>query len=66
MPMQSLTPQAAAKYLGFGASTLERWRRLGIGPKYLKLSSNRVAYLQSHLDDWLDSRVRTPAQERQP
>jgi predicted DNA-binding transcriptional regulator AlpA len=63
MSMQSLSPQQAAKYLGFSVATLERWRRMRVGPKFLKLGGNRIAYLQKHLDEYIESRVTTPALE---
>lgn len=63
MSMQSLTPKEAAEYLGFGTSTLERWRRLGVGPKFVRLGGNRVAYLQKHLDEYIEGRVQTPSLE---
>lgn len=60
-----LSQQEAAEYLGFSVPTLERWRRLGVGPKFLKLGGSRVAYLQEHLAEYVESRVRTPALEKQ-
>jgi predicted DNA-binding transcriptional regulator AlpA len=62
---EKLSPQQAAQYLGFSVPTLERWRRSGVGPKFVKLGGNRVAYLQKHLDEYVESRVRTPALEGQ-
>lgn len=63
---EKLSPRQAAKYLGFSVPTLERWRRSGVGPKFVKLGGNRVAYLQKHLDEYVESRVQTPALEGQP
>ncbi|MEQ1707575.1 MAG: helix-turn-helix domain-containing protein [Terricaulis sp.] len=63
---EKFSPQQAAKYLGFSVPTLERWRRSGVGPKFVKLGGNRVAYLQKHLDEYVESRVQTPALEGQP
>jgi predicted DNA-binding transcriptional regulator AlpA len=62
---EKLSPQQAAEYLGFSVPTLERWRRLGVGPKFVKLGGNRVAYLPRHLNEYIESRVRTPPLEGQ-
>lgn len=60
-----LTTAEAARALGFGSSTLERWRRLGIGPRYMRLSRNRVAYRARWLVEWQEQRVVTPVLEQQ-
>ena len=60
-PVQ-LTPQTvdqfgAAAYVGVvSAKTMENWRSLGIGPRYLKLGG-RVAYRIVDLDAWLEEQV---------
>ena len=46
---------AAAKYLKLSASTLEKWRVMGGGPRYLKLG-RRVVYSIDALDAWLRER----------
>jgi predicted DNA-binding transcriptional regulator AlpA len=51
------TPGAAA-YTGTSASTLEKLRLTGGGPKYLKLGKT-VVYDPADLDDWLASHRRT-------
>ena len=38
------TRREAAEYLKKGESTLERWARLGIGPKPLKIGPRDVRY----------------------
>jgi predicted DNA-binding transcriptional regulator AlpA len=65
MSNQTLSPEQAASYLGFHPSTLERWRRLRIGPKFIKVGGCRIAYMQRHLDEYLESRIRTPMLEGQ-
>jgi predicted DNA-binding transcriptional regulator AlpA len=51
------TPQAAA-YIGLGASTLEKWRVFGTGPKFIRLGTRRVGYHRRDLDAWLAARPR--------
>lgn len=45
------TPEAAA-YCGSSASTFEKLRLTGGGPRYVKLG-RRVVYDPADLDDWL-------------
>lgn len=44
--------ERAAAYLGVSPRTLEKWRRQGHGPRYVRLGSRLVAYLQRDLDAW--------------
>jgi predicted DNA-binding transcriptional regulator AlpA len=37
-------------------NTLAKWRMLGTGPKFIRLSANRVAYRQSAINEWLQNR----------
>ena len=46
----------AAQYLGVKRGTMEVWRSLGKGPRYLKLGA-RVVYEIADLDDFAASRV---------
>jgi hypothetical protein len=47
----------AAAYVGVvSPKTMENWRSLGIGPRYLKLGG-RVAYRIADLDAWLEEQV---------
>jgi predicted site-specific integrase-resolvase len=39
-----LTKVETARYLRVSASTLERWEKLGIGPKPIRLETGRVRY----------------------
>ncbi|BBF93424.1 helix-turn-helix transcriptional regulator [Blastochloris tepida] len=43
---------AAAKYLGLGKSTLDKWRCTGGGPRFSKLGA-RVVYAKPDLDQWV-------------
>jgi excisionase family DNA binding protein len=50
-----LTVKEAASYLRLSASTLNRLRVSGGGPKYYKLAG-RVLYDIADLDAWIDER----------
>jgi hypothetical protein len=54
-----LFPDQAARYLLLSVSTLARMRISGNGPKFLRVSPQRVAYRISDLDRYLDGRTRT-------
>ncbi len=51
-----LTPREFAKLVGLTPRSLEEWRRLGKGPAFVRLSSQRhVPYPASAVKAWLDS-----------
>ncbi len=52
-----LDTRQAAGYLGIGASTLNRMRVSGEGPRYSKLG-RRVVYDPADLDSWVEERKR--------
>jgi len=49
-----LTPLEAAERLGVKAQVLERWRGIGGGPVFVKLSSKSVRYRQEDLDAFVE------------
>lgn len=44
----------AARYLGVSASTLEKLRLSGGGPRFMRLGGRAVGYDIADLDAWLD------------
>jgi hypothetical protein len=48
-----LSQRKAAAYLGFAASTLTNYARLGIGPAHLSVGTGARRYTVSDLDAWL-------------
>lgn len=50
---EALKPAEAAKLLGRSVPTLERWRRLRVGPPYYLLMG-RVRYDKAELFDWIE------------
>lgn len=61
-PRMLRTPEAAA-YCGSSASTFEKLRLTGGGPRYVKLG-RRVVYDPADLDAWLASKRRQSTSER--
>jgi len=57
-PVMTLTPEEAARVLGFKPSTLKKWRTLAVdsGPKYLKCG-RQVRYRYSDLWQWIHDNV---------
>lgn len=50
-----MTPEEVAERYQVTKTTLYQWRRLGRGPKYVKLSSSkcgRVRYTLRDLEEW--------------
>ena len=56
MKKRVLRTPAAAEYVGFAASTLEKMRLTGDGPRFIRLGDRAVGYDIRDLDAWLDER----------
>jgi predicted DNA-binding transcriptional regulator AlpA len=52
------TPDAA-RYIGLTASTLEKMRISGSGPRFIRVGLRAVGYAISDLDSFIDGRRRT-------
>jgi len=62
-PGRLLDVSAAADYVGLSASTLNKMRCLGEGPKFLKLTRAAVRYDPADLDAWVYERRRGSTSE---
>jgi predicted DNA-binding transcriptional regulator AlpA len=62
-PIDRLTVEDAARYVGLSVSFMNRARLHGDGPVFLKLG-RRVVYDRSDLDAWLASRRRTSTSQQ--
>jgi predicted DNA-binding transcriptional regulator AlpA len=51
-----LRTPAAAEYIALSASTLEKRRLSGDGPRFVRLGGRAVAYDVRDLDAWVDQR----------
>jgi len=51
-----MTPRQAAKELILSAKTIERWRSLGKGPKFVQLGTSRVAYRLADIRQFIAER----------
>lgn len=54
--LEIMNVEEAAHYVRLGASTLNRFRTSGGGPRYAKLGG-AVRYRKADLDAWLSSRI---------
>jgi predicted DNA-binding transcriptional regulator AlpA len=62
MERRILRTRDAANYVGLAASTLEKARLTGWGPRFVKLGRS-VGYDVQDLDRWLDERKRESTSE---
>ncbi|MEE3502534.1 AlpA family phage regulatory protein [Acidiphilium acidophilum] len=46
-----------ARLMGVVPRTMMRWRKLGCGPKYVRLGNTLVAYRESDLREWQEKRT---------
>ena len=60
--MTTLKVKDAATRLGLSASTLNKWRTQGRGPKFVKLGRS-VCYRTADIDAWLGDQVRGSTSE---
>ena len=60
-PRGALSPAEAGAYIGgFKTTTLERWRKNGIGPAYVQVNGRSIVYRIADLDDFLSGNVVRP------
>jgi hypothetical protein len=52
-----------AAYIGQPPRTLDQWRYLGRGPRYIKVEGH-VRYRRSDVDAWLDANTVDPEEQR--
>lgn len=59
----ALSPAEAGEYIGgFKTTTLERWRKRGIGPAYVQVNGKSIVYRIADLDDFLSGNVVRPGE----
>lgn len=52
--MRLLTTPEAAPFVGASEKTLENWRSLGLGPKFIKVG-RKVVYDPADIEHWKDA-----------
>lgn len=58
MSANLLAEKEVAKRLGFSPRTLQKWRRTGSGPVFMRISPRCVRYREEDLEAWLKERRR--------
>jgi predicted DNA-binding transcriptional regulator AlpA len=58
-----LTVKEAAARTGLSASTLNKMRMTGAGPKFIRLGKRRVAYAVEDLNHWLEANTHASTTE---
>jgi hypothetical protein len=63
--LEALIPERdAAKFLSFAPRTLQNWRILGIGPKFVRHRARTVRYRRKDLIHWLEARLVSSTSEK--
>ena len=60
---EGLSEGAAGKFIGVTGHAMRKWRQLGIGPEYIRISARCVRYRHNDILRWLESRRVKPARE---
>jgi len=57
-----LNQKQTAEIIGVSSSTLDNWRKVGLGPQYKKIDNGkkgRVLYTKSSIVEWLSNTIQT-------
>lgn len=57
-----LNQKQTAEIIGVSSSTLDNWRKIGLGPQYKKIPSGkkgRVLYPKAAIIEWLSNTIKT-------
>lgn len=66
MTRKILRTREAAEYVGLAASTLEKLRCYGGGPRFVHLAGRAIGYDLADLDTWLDEQRAQNTSEPRP
>ncbi len=66
MSKRILRTLEAAEHVGLSASTLEKFRIRGGGPRFIRLAGRSVRYDVRDLDEWLDHQRESTDDDGQP
>lgn len=58
-----LRQREAAQYIGLAESTLEKFRCIGGGPRFVRLGARAIGYDVADLAQWLEERKRSNTSE---
>jgi excisionase family DNA binding protein len=64
-PLQTITPEQLSQILGVPEKTLERWRKQGTGPRFIR-AGRHVRYRRADVAEWMDQHVVEPREPDQP
>lgn len=60
-----LTEAQAAEFLKFSPKALQKWRCVGNGPKFIKISSKAIRYMRKSLIEWANERMVSSTSDKQ-
>lgn len=49
----------AAQMLGYTTRALQKWRRTGAGPKFIRISCRSIRYRRRDIIDWIEEKTRS-------
>ena len=52
-----MTEKEAALYLGHSVRTLQKWRGIGGGPEYVRVSARSIRYTRRLIQEWMERRI---------
>ena len=52
-----VTADSAARHLDLSKQTLARWRQVGKGPRFVRISQTCVRYRLDDLEAWVEDRI---------
>ena len=56
-PKQLIDKKALVKLVQYSAQHIARLEKAGLFPKRIRLGQNRVAWLLSEVEEWIDQRI---------
>jgi predicted DNA-binding transcriptional regulator AlpA len=66
MSTRVLRTPAAAEHIGHAASTLEKWRVTGQGPRFVKIGTRSVGYTEQDLNAFVEAGRRASTSDSGP
>lgn len=60
-----LTSVELASLFGYSPSAITEWRRRGYGPRFLRISKQKVLYRRTDVEAWIEANTTTPTPKKE-